>query len=80
MTTIYKQQDNSLAEAIYTIVNLYCNMILLHHTNARGNSTSTEKKRKKKEISVISTAARILKLFVHVVFIAKLSDSQTASI
>lgn len=77
MTTIYKQQDNSLAEAIYTIVNLCCNTIFLHHTNARGNSTS---KKKKKEISVISTAARILKLFVHVVFIAKLSDSQAATI
>lgn len=46
MTTIYKQQDNSLAEAIYTIVNLCCNMIILHRTNARGNSTSTKKKKK----------------------------------
>lgn len=48
MTTIYKQQDNSLAEAIYTIVNLCCNTIFLHHTNARGNSTSKKKKKRNK--------------------------------
>ena len=43
------KQDNSLAKAIYTIMNLYYNMTFFYPTSTRGKSPSKKKKKKKKK-------------------------------
>lgn len=74
MITTYKQQDNSLAKAIYTIENSCCNVFFSFFLSFSLLCIlqMLEVLVPLKKISVICTAAKLfLKLFVRVVFTAK---------